>query len=94
MPRSANLRNGKPFQSLGKCNAKRLHYSANYSVFRRRIGAQAFFNATKEGQQLTNHHVDHGKVLIANLLEPFAFDDYIAFANQVAGYVFAYDYLQ
>src|SRR5438552_17746740 len=53
---------------------KTLHHPVDDSILRRRIRTQPFIQTAEETEQLPNHYIDDGSILIAEFPQASAFD--------------------
>ena len=73
---------------------KGLHDPVDHSSLRGRIRTQALLEAAEECQQLANDDVDGREILVSQLLQPFALEHDIFFANKIGRDSFSDQVLQ
>src|SRR5438552_10613738 len=73
---------------------KALHHTVDDSILRRRIRTQPFIQTAEKTEQLPNHYIDDGNILIAQFAQALAFDNDVISAHQFLRDILANDELQ
>ena len=95
MKRKLKVSSASSSESLASrlMEGKALHHPVDDSLLRRRIRTQHFIQTAEETEQLPNHYIDDGSILIAEFPQALAFEDNVIGSHQFLGDILANDEL-